>query len=72
MYLHRIIYYLNRGRKHLEGQGIDDDEKIGNLEKQFIEAQQIADEADKRYDEVNFDTLILFIFCIKYIIIVIL
>lgn len=56
----------------MEGQGIDDDEKIGNLEKQFIEAQQIADEADKRYDEVNFDTLILFIFCIKYIIIVIL
>jgi len=25
--------------------------KISNLEKQFIEAQQIADEADKRYDE---------------------
>lgn len=32
-------------------QGIDDDEKIGNLEKQFDEAQGIASEADKRYDE---------------------
>jgi len=40
-----------KGRKTLETQGIDDDEMIGNLEKAFIEAQTIADEADKRYDE---------------------
>jgi len=38
-------------RKQFEMQGIDDDEKIGNLEKSFLEAQAIADEADKRYDE---------------------
>ena len=41
-----------RARKQFEIQGIDDDEKIGNLEKQYAEAQVIADEADKRYDEV--------------------
>lgn len=40
-----------KGRKTFEASGIEDDEKISNLEKQFIEAQQIADEADKRYDE---------------------
>lgn len=40
-----------KGRKIFESQGIDDDEKISGLEKQFIEAQTIADEADKRYDE---------------------
>lgn len=40
-----------KGRKVFESQGIDDDEKISGLEKQFIEAQTIADEADKRYDE---------------------
>ena len=40
-------------RKQFEMQGIDDDEKIGNLEKSFLEAQAIADEADKRYDEVT-------------------
>lgn len=40
-----------KGRKTLETKGIDDDEMIGNLEKAFIEAQTIADEADKRYDE---------------------
>jgi hypothetical protein len=33
-------------------QGVEDDEKIGNLEKQMAEAQVIAAEADKRYDEV--------------------
>ncbi len=44
-----------RGRKTFESQGIEDDEKIGNLEKQFNEAQTIADEADKRYDEVTLD-----------------
>jgi hypothetical protein len=43
---------MNRARKQFEMQGIEDDEKISNLEKQFSEAQIIADEADKRYDEV--------------------
>ena len=33
-------------------QGVDDDEKISTLEKQQAEAQVIADEADKRLDEV--------------------
>jgi hypothetical protein len=33
--------------------GVEDDEKISNLEKQYAEAQVIAAEADKRYDEVN-------------------
>ena len=49
-----------KGRKTLETQGIDDDEMIGNLEKAFIEAQTIADEADKRYDEVDIISIFIF------------
>ena len=54
-----------KGRRTLEIQGIDDDEMIGNLEKAFIEAQTIADEADKRYDEVNIISIYFLIKLIK-------
>ena len=42
---------LDRGRKEFEHMGIDNDEKINNLEKAVIEAMTISNEADKKYDE---------------------
>ena len=41
-----------RGRKSLEARNIVDDERIALLEKQLAEAQIIAEDADRRYDEV--------------------
>ena len=43
----------NRQRKTLEARGILDDERITTLEKQLAEAQMIAEDADRRYDEVS-------------------
>jgi hypothetical protein len=37
----------------LEARGLSDDERIATLEKQLAEAQIIAEDADRRYDEVN-------------------
>ncbi len=34
-------------------EGVEIDEKINTLTKQLEEAQKIAEEADKRYDEVS-------------------
>ena len=42
----------NRGRKSLEARSLSDDERIATLEKQLAEAQIIAEDADRRYDEV--------------------
>jgi hypothetical protein len=36
----------------LEARGLADDERITALEKQLAEAQIIAEDADRRYDEV--------------------
>lgn len=41
-----------RFRKSLENRVYGDDEKATTLEKQLNEAQIIAEEANKRYDEV--------------------
>ena len=43
---------VHRGRKSLEARGLSDDERIQTLEKQLAEAQIIAEDADRRYDEV--------------------
>jgi chromosome segregation ATPase len=42
-----------RGRKLLESKGFADDERIQTLEKTLAEAQIIAEDADRRYDEVS-------------------
>jgi hypothetical protein len=41
-----------RGRKSLEARSFSDEERIATLEKQLNEAQIIAEDADRRYDEV--------------------
>lgn len=43
----------NRQRKSLEARSFTDEERIATLEKQLNEAQIIAEDADRRYDEVS-------------------
>ena len=42
----------NRGRKALESRSLADDERIDTLEQQLKEAKYIAEDADRKYDEV--------------------
>ena len=44
---------INRQRKSLEARSFIDEERIATLEKQLAEAQIIAEDADRRYDEVS-------------------
>ena len=44
--------YTLSGRESKELREISDDERIGILRNQLQEAQIIAEDADKRYDEV--------------------
>ncbi len=43
----------NRGRKALESRSLADDERIDTLEQQLKEAKYIAEDADRKYDEVT-------------------
>ena len=43
----------DRGRKAAEGKTFADDDRIDSLETQLKEAKYIAEDADRKYDEVN-------------------
>jgi hypothetical protein len=43
---------INSGRKGLEQRTYQDDERIATLEQQLAEAQLIAEDSDRKYDEV--------------------
>ena len=43
---------MRRQRKSLEARSLTDEDRIAQLEKQLAEAQIIAEDADRRYDEV--------------------
>ena len=47
-----LLIRFRRGRKNLEVLGFANDERIQTLEKTLAEAQVIAEDADRRYDEV--------------------
>lgn len=47
---------LVRARKVLENRSLADEERMDALENQLKEARFLAEEADKKYDEVNSDT----------------
>lgn len=55
--MHAVYLIVNnricRQRKTLEARSLADDERIATLEKQLAEAQLIAEDADRRYDEVS-------------------
>ena len=42
----------SRGRKVLENRSFQDEERIMSLETQLMEAQMIAEDSDRKYDEV--------------------
>lgn len=44
---------LVRARKVLENRSLADEERMDALENQLKEARFLAEEADKKYDEVN-------------------
>ncbi|KAJ8981270.1 hypothetical protein NQ317_014581 [Molorchus minor] len=44
--------YLTRQRKVLENRSLADEERMDALENQLKEARFLAEEADKKYDEV--------------------
>ena len=48
-----ISYFPCRGRKVLESRSLADDERIDQLENQLKEAKYIAEDADRKYDEVT-------------------
>jgi aconitase B len=53
--LDEISIYLRSsfsGRKGLEQRTYQDDERIATLEQQLAEAQLIAEDSDRKYDEV--------------------
>ena len=44
---------FNRGRKVLERRNINDEERIGELEKELEETILAGEEADRKYEEVT-------------------
>ena len=52
------------GRKGLEQRTYQDDERIATLEQQLAEAQLIAEDSDRKYDEVIREVDVHFIFTI--------
>ena len=47
------MFFVFSGRKSLEQRTYQDDERIATLEQQLGEAQLIAEDSDRKYDEVN-------------------
>ena len=50
-FAHSICRFFS-GRKGLEQRTYQDDERIATLEQQLAEAQLIAEDSDRKYDEV--------------------
>ena len=48
-----ITSLIFSGRKGLEQRTYQDDERIATLEQQLAEAQLIAEDSDRKYDEVR-------------------
>jgi tropomyosin-1 len=48
------LFVSGRGRKVLESRSFADDERIDALEAQLKEAKYIAEDTDRKYDEVQF------------------
>lgn len=51
--MHVHLWLYNRGRKVLESRSLADDERIDGLEAQLKEAKYIAEDAERKYDEVK-------------------
>lgn len=49
----KLLHYISSGRKVLETRSFTDDERISKLEEELKEAKWIAEDADRKYDEVQ-------------------
>lgn len=47
------VYFLNRGMKVIENRAMKDEERMELQELQLKEAKHIAEEADRKYEEVS-------------------
>lgn len=54
MVSHVVIKFYFRGMKVIENRALKDEEKMELQEIQLKEAKHIAEEADRKYEEVNF------------------
>lgn len=59
---YRQLYKSNSARKVLENRSLADEERMDALENQLKEARFLAEEADKKYDEVAMDKITWFVF----------
>lgn len=65
-YLSFLSFATNRIRKALENRTNMEDDRVSLLEQQLAQAKLIAEEADKKYEEVQKSPLVfLFIFYVK-------
>jgi len=51
-----LYIILLRNRKALESQSLSNDDRLTFLESQLKEAKYIAEDADRKYDEVSIST----------------
>lgn len=56
IYIYSHIYTIYSARKILENRALADEERMDALENQLKEARFLAEEADKKYDEVQLNT----------------
>lgn len=52
LFIYFFLLSTSSGRKTLEQRTYQDDERIATLEQQLAEAQLIAEDSDRKYDEV--------------------
>ena len=52
LYFNNFFLLHYRGRKVLESRSLADDDRIDGLEKQVKDAKYVAEESDRKYDEV--------------------
>lgn len=61
-----LVGNLYSARKVLENRSLADEERMDALENQLKEARFLAEEADKKYDEVN-DSVLLTLLLHRYL-----
>ena len=54
-----LLYFSSSMRKVLENRSLSDEERMEALENQLKEARFLAEEADRKYDEVIMSSLML-------------
>lgn len=67
IFFHSYLLLSDRARKVLESRSFADDERIDALEAQLKEARYIAEDTDRKYDEVLINQSIHYIFVFQHV-----